>query len=264
MCSAKVVILLAAVAVCYGAPNAKFSKHHLNIDGGNNAEIEDFPYVASVQYCPFACTHVCTALIINENWVLTGANCIASISAQKVDVGASDLTQDDKVTVDIEAEFIHPDAPSDGFGPNDLALLKLSQPLTFNDKVQAAKLPKQGQEFTGIANVTGFGNSKFSVRNDLRTARDVTLISNDDCTKAINEIFPDVYSNVDEKSNLCTLSKTANSCDGDLGGPLSQDGTVIGVVTWHLKPCGYRGIPTVYTKLSNFMDWIEKTITENK
>ncbi|CAH1100147.1 unnamed protein product [Psylliodes chrysocephalus] len=262
MFSAK-VILLAAVAVCYGAPNAQFSNHHLKIDGGIDAEIEDFPYVASVQFCPYKCSHICSAIIINENWVLTGSNCIKYIPYQKVDAGAFYLAQDDKVTVDIEDTFVHPDAPSEGLGPNDLALLKLAQPLTFNERIQPAKLPKQGQEFTGKANVTGFGDSNHPDRNGLQTARDVTLISNDDCRKAIKQVSPDQVSNLDDKSNLCTLSKTANTCYGDVGGPLSQDGTVIGTVTWYLEPCETSGAPNVYTKLSNFVDWIEKTITEN-
>jgi secreted trypsin-like serine protease len=46
---------------------------------------------------------------------------------------------------------------------------------------------------------------------------------------------------------------------GDSGGPLvTLDGALIGIVSWGV-PCG-KGLPDVYTRVSPFKDWIDKTI----
>lgn len=40
---------------------------------------------------------------------------------------------------------------------------------------------------------------------------------------------------------------------------LSDDGappTVVGVVSWAFMPCGKRGKPSVYTRVSAYIDWI--------
>ncbi|CAH1100143.1 unnamed protein product [Psylliodes chrysocephalus] len=260
MFSAK-VIFLAVVALCYGAPNAKFTNKHLNIEGGTETTIEEYPFVASIQYCVLGlCEHICGAVIVNENWVLTSGSC--ANDAQKVAVGVSDLRGKGKVTVKIAAKHVYPNY-TEGLGPNDVGLLQLAEALTFNDKVQPAKLPTQGQEFNGTAVVVGYGSTFLPDFNKLKISPNLTLISNDECNAAIKQLIPDDDSPVDDDSNVCTLNEKSNTCDGDVGGPLSQDGTVIGIVTWYIDPCGTNGAPNVFTKLSNFANWINQTITEN-
>ncbi|KAF2890093.1 hypothetical protein ILUMI_14222, partial [Ignelater luminosus] len=50
-------------------------------------------------------------------------------------------------------------------------------------------------------------------------------------------------------------SGSRDSCSGDSGGPLLQMGLLVGITSWGRK-CG-RGYPGVYTKLSEFQDWLE-------
>lgn len=83
-----------------------------------------------------------------------------------------------------------------------------------------------------------------------------------DCKKAIKSFVLNVDGTLYD-SNICTLSKAATTSLGDVGGPLSQNGTVIGTVSWYISPTSLEGGPNVFTKLSNFIDWIEKTIAEN-
>ncbi|CAH1110528.1 unnamed protein product [Psylliodes chrysocephalus] len=142
-------------------------------------------------------------------------------------------------------------------GPNDIALLQLAEALTFNDKVQPAKLPTKGQEFDGTAVVVGYGSSE-----KLNVSPNVTLVSTDECNTAIEKLIPGNRP-VDNDSNVCTLNEQSNNCDGDVGGPLSQDGTVIGTITYYINPCGSIGAPNIFTKVSNFANWINQTITEN-
>lgn len=84
-----------------------------------------------------------------------------------------------------------------------------------------------------------------------------------DCYDKFKKLLPYEKIVIDDDSNICTFSGASNTCSGDFGGPLSQNGTVVGTVTWTIKPCGASGAPNVYTKVSNFIDWINQTITEN-
>ena len=56
---------------------------------------------------------------------------------------------------------------------------------------------------------------------------------------------------------------------GDSGGPLIQrdgDGetTVIGIVSWGFNPCGSKGKPSVYTRVSAYVDWIQDHVAANQ
>ena len=58
-----------------------------------------------------------------------------------------------------------------------------------------------------------------------------------------------------------------DSCQGDSGGPLLlRDGNLadepwylIGIVSFGTSNCGI-GAPAVYTKITNYLDWIEKNL----
>lgn len=60
-----------------------------------------------------------------------------------------------------------------------------------------------------------------------------------------------------------------DSCRGDSGGALmstlvdnggSVRWHVIGVVSFGPSPCGMQGWPGVYTRVNNYIDWINKNV----
>lgn len=69
------------------------------------------------------------------------------------------------------------------------------------------------------------------------------------------------------QSQICAGGdKGLDACLGDSGGPLmfldkSRASWVLsGVVSLGLKKCGVAGVPGIYTKVENYVDWIEKKI----
>lgn len=120
-----------------------------------------------------------------------------------------------------------------------------------------------------------------------------------DCYEAIDQLLEDGETNpLDSDAHMCTGPITGGkaACSGDSGGPLIQkivkndiitDDTanettltdkndkdidtearetpvILGLVSWGFAPCGMEGSPTVYTKISEYVNFIEYSINSNK
>lgn len=88
-----------------------------------------------------------------------------------------------------------------------------------------------------------------------------------ECAAALTALFgsPDPL----DVTNVCTgpLYDGISACSGDSGGPLAQFGPsnnteLIGVVSWGVSPCGYAGAPSVFVKVSSFVDFISANVPD--
>lgn len=135
---------------------------------------------------------------------------------------------------------------------NDVAVLTLENPITYNSNVQPIKLVDS--EVTAGAKLTlsgwGLTNYTTSTAPDDLQYIDLIVMDNKECASKLAQVGP-----IDSRQ-VCTISpKNTGACKGDSGGPLiDQSGMQVGVVSWGV-PCG-EGFPDVFASVNYFKKWI--------
>ncbi|MEE6460774.1 hypothetical protein FKM82_001097 [Ascaphus truei] len=157
---------------------------------------------------------------------------------------------------EVEQIIIHPLYTGSEYG-NDIALLKLKTHIPYNDYQQAICLPPKQHSFKipTFCWITGWGftEEKGSPSNVLQKA-EVPLISNEECQASYQ------HHNITNQV-LCAGYKHGqiDACKGDSGGPLTcnidKTWYIFGVTSWG-EGCARPGKPGVYTRVSEFTDWI--------
>ncbi|KAJ3598560.1 hypothetical protein NHX12_002069 [Muraenolepis orangiensis] len=148
----------------------------------------------------------------------------------------------------------------------DIAVLALSQPITFTEYIQPVCLPAYGQRLIDgqMGTVTGWGNiGYYGHQADVLQEANVPIISDTTCNA------PDYFDNQITTSMFCAGFEKGgtDSCQGDSGGPfvapdcLSRTSRyrLLGVVSWGTG-CAMAKKPGVYTRVSRFLPWISTAL----
>ncbi|XP_011063330.1 PREDICTED: polyserase-2-like [Acromyrmex echinatior] len=236
----------------------------VQVVGGEEAPVGYYPFIASLQMFN---SHFCAGSIINKEWILTAAHCAnaGSLNFLRVKVGKHNIQKNESTeqTVQVAQAYIHENY-EDGVGPYDIALLKLATPLKLTKEIQAIELPPPESEPTGEAWLCGWGSistDRYPIMPDKLQHVKMEYLDLITCHESIERLIG--YSPVHE-TNVCTgpLYDQISACSGDSGGPLisriEQKPVLIGIVSWGIIPCGSTGAPSIYTKVSSFIEWIEK------
>ncbi|NWV19303.1 TMPSD protease, partial [Origma solitaria] len=229
------------------------------IIGGKETSVNKWPWQVSVQYGPI---HICGGTIIDAQWVLTAAHCFFMNSVKILDDwrvygGVSDLKQPME-GIPVSQVIINSNY-SDDHDDYDIALMKLSRPLTLSAQVRPACLPTYGQRFqTGRSCfITGFGKTRENEDNTSPKLREaeVKLIDYKICNS------DKVYEGYLTPRMMCAgyLQGGKDACQGDSGGPLVCEDSgrwyVAGVTSWGTG-CGQKNKPGVYTRVTKLLSWI--------
>jgi len=240
---------------------------------------QPIPWQVSIRRNSF---HICGGTILNENTVLSAANCFFGFDSrsQSITSGQNFTLQanftilagivnrkDSLLGQEIEVDsFIWPPMEYDPFDHkyhNDIIILKLKSNLVFSQKiVHAVSLPVEKtwgkDELLEDCIISGWGKTEYDSRqipNILQWANVRTIPNCNSVSKYTNLI----------ESQICAgnlITGQTDSCYGDSGGPLvcksGFSGYVLtGVVSYGPRICGTPGLPGIYTRVGFFSDWIE-------
>lgn len=191
----------------------------------------EFPYQISLQRNHG--DHFCGGSIISEIWVVTAAHCHLDEPIEVV-AGEHDFSRETgREQRRNVVEFTVHENYDGSVGPDDIAVVKMDNPLEFNKYVQPINLPEAHTYPKGRALLSGWGSisRRPGVYPNILQKANLPIHPQSKC-KELWEGSP--YAD----TNVCAgpLSGSQASCSGDSGGPLAQKSddvfTLVGVVSW--------------------------------
>ncbi|KAJ9588002.1 hypothetical protein L9F63_028189 [Diploptera punctata] len=219
------------------------------IVGGEDADIEDFPYQVSVEYYK---VHLCGGAIIGSEWIVTTAAPLVRLISPQIQIRAGTTTRGVGGTVHPASKIIpHPNHIWNSTDNDyDICLIRVTTPLEFNSQVQPIPMstlePNPGD--TGI--VTGWGgtSSEGPLFSQLQFMS-VPIVE--------REICNDTYSYYGgmTANQFCAGMNGVDACLGDAGNPLVIAGELVGLVSWGIG-CDVPDYPGVYTTISTLRDFV--------
>ncbi|KAM9329489.1 hepatocyte growth factor activator [Gastrophryne carolinensis] len=274
-CPVNVCVDKARRIILEDAPKPKCGKRHEKrvtvrgrILGGLSALPGSHPWLAAI----YIGEAFCSGSLVMPCWVVSAAHCFANsprISRVKVVLGqhlfneTSDATQ----TFEIEKYIFYDKYNVFKRNEHDIVLIRLKRKDGACAKktpyVQTICLPENGISFEDghECQVSGWGRMHEDATEYapvLQEAR-VPLIPFNKCSS------PEVYGAELSDNMICAgyFDCAIDACQGDSGGPLACEDNDIsylyGIVSWG-EGCGHTNKPGVYTKVSNYVQWIHSKI----
>ncbi|XP_012877635.1 PREDICTED: chymotrypsin-like elastase family member 2A [Dipodomys ordii] len=239
--------------------------------GGQNASPNSWPWQVSLQYSSGGqWYHTCGGSLVATNWVLTAAHCISNTNTYRVVLGRHRLSTEESgsLAIRVSKHILHENwNPNQVAQGNDIALLKLASHATLSNKIQLARLPAAG---TILPNnypcyVTGWGRLITGGPSpDILQQGRLLVVDFATCSK------PTWWGSAVKTTMVCAGGDgVISSCNGDSGGPLncqtsSGQWQVHGVVSFGSSlGCNYPQKPSVFTRVSNYIGWINSVMARN-
>ncbi|XP_051986311.1 transmembrane protease serine 9-like [Xyrauchen texanus] len=238
------------------------------IVGGVDAPEGSWPWQVSLQSSTFG-GHFCGGSLINSEWVLTAAHCMPGVSTSTLQVYLGRKTlqgvNNNEISRSVKTIITHPyyDRNSNN---NDITLLRLSSPVTFNDYIRPVCLAAQNSVFAAGTSswITGWGDVSAGVSLSAPGTLQETMVpvvANYQCNNLLGA--GSVTNNM-----ICAglLQGGKDTCQGDSGGPMVSRQCSVwvqsGITSWGYG-CADPNSPGVYTRVSQYQSWITKTIGQN-
>ncbi|XP_014206590.1 trypsin-like [Copidosoma floridanum] len=238
------------------------------IVNGTKAILGQFPQQVSLRR-RYSQSHFCGGSIITPGWILTASHCMFDRSGKILEPYSVIIVAGDVILKSIKLSYqwrgvkriiIHPHFNSYTL-ENDVSLLQLKKPFTFDPLVNAAPLARTFVRSGTVCQVSGWGYQKHEdgIVSQHLLYVDLPLISVPLCRKLLWNI-----SNV-PVGMYCAGYKGGgrDACQGDSGGGMLCMGRLTGVVSGG-EGCAWPDRPGLYSDIKVFLPWIEQFVDLNE
>ncbi|XP_012517965.1 PREDICTED: chymotrypsin-like elastase family member 2A [Propithecus coquereli] len=267
----RILLLSALVVGALSCGRSTYPPKVSRVVGGEDVNPNSWPWQVSLQYSSNGkWHHTCGGSLVAQNWVMTAAHCISSSKTYRVVLGRHKLSTEESgsVAVKVSKLVVHEKWDSNQLAKgNDIALLKLASSVSLSDKIQLACLPPAG---TILPNnypcyVTGWGTLQTNGDTpDILQQGRLLVVDYATCSSS------GWWGSTVKNNMVCAGGDgVTSSCNGDSGGPLNCEAEngqweVHGVVSFGSSlGCNYYHKPSVFTRVSNYISWIESVMENN-
>ncbi|XP_019127651.1 hepatocyte growth factor activator isoform X2 [Larimichthys crocea] len=253
--------------VCGKKHKKRLSFARGRIMSGTSALPGTHPWMAAIY---IGKSDFCAGTLVSSCWIVSAAHCFFRnpLKSQiRVVLGQQrfNITDPNTRTFGVE-EYIFSNQFS-VFNPtlHDIVLVKLKKQdgrcVRRTPFIRPICLPEKSMTFPDhyCCTISGWGHvhEKAEGYSSLQEAG-VRLFPQETCRK------PEVYGNHVTADMICAgLNGCVDACQGDSGGPLAcarnDVSFLYGIISWG-EGCGRTGKPGVYTRVVNYVDWINSVI----
>ncbi|KFB37771.1 AGAP011427-PA-like protein [Anopheles sinensis] len=254
------------------------SSYYITAIGGERAYQGEFQHMAVIGWTRSddQIEWLCGGSLITWQFVLTAAHCatdLENIPPDTVRLGDTDLgsTEDDDSAVEVPIEMVikHPNYRASR-KYYDIALVKLIERVWPSNAVCTACIwlepDAPGVEMEAIGfGALGYGESNSPTLQKVR----LTAIASNKCAQRLSINSRSSPEGL-RRDQFCAGSPTMDTCAGDSGGPIQTERVdlfgnlfplIVGVVSFG-SPC-IEGSTGVYTRVSSYIDWIEREVNQS-
>ncbi|CAH0562273.1 unnamed protein product [Brassicogethes aeneus] len=231
-----------------------------------STSIQEWPWMAALyrpkQMMEGSEQQFCGGALITDTHILTAAHCTQGLTPKdiRVRLGEYDFAKRNETrALDYAVSQIieHEEFVLATYA-NDIAVLRLEKPTSFNSYIWPICLPPRRRKYEKeTVVVAGWGQQFYSgPLSQVLLQVAIPVWEHKKCVDSFIQTITD--------DNICAAGYEGgkDSCLGDSGGPLMyqlENGrwVTIGVVSWGVG-CGNKESPGIYTKVSNYLPWIIK------
>jgi len=256
----------------------------IRIVNGRPAKLGAWPWQVAIGYKnpdEDKLDYLCGAALITKRHVVTAAHCMRDdlatvLLGEHVLHNDTDGAQPEEFKV--MKKIPHPQYNSRTFA-NDIALLTMESDVVFKDAIQPICLPGRTPELlnedfvkinglpTGVY-ITGWGATSFRGPTSNTLLQGLIQVTTPQfCADKFK-----AFTNVDiDDTKICArdVNDKIDACQGDSGGPMMWSGRdkkdgkfrfyLLGVVSFGYR-CAVKGFPGVYSRVTEYDQWIRDTI----